>query len=78
MMMDSRLLFFFISGTSSDLVGGFLTEQTCRLDAQNDDQDHERERVGERGVADTLDQLFAQTDDERADDRTRDLSLIHI
>ena len=56
---------------TSHLIRRFFTEQTRRLDAQHNNQNHEGKRIGERGIADAFDKLFAKTDDECADDRAR-------
>ena len=71
-MSDSRCSFFVMTYTSLHFIGDFLTEQARGLDAEDHDQQRERECVGERGIADALDQLFAQADDERTDHRAGD------
>ena len=58
---------FFIAATA-DLLGSLFAERAGGLEQQDDDQQREGEGVGERGVAQRLDEVLADADDERADD----------
>ena len=64
--------FFFSICSSSDFLCQLFTEQARRLDDENDDEQRKRERIGEGRQLHAFEQILADADDERADDRAGD------